>query len=84
MCVCCEGVCACVYIGGSACVYMLWGIVCMYVVGVGVHVCDWHEKSTDNSGAKVRCSWLCWGWRKGCAKMEQRLGQCQEESRKAG
>ena len=37
-----------------------------------MHVCDWHENSTDNFGAKVRCSWLCWGWRKVCAKMEQR------------
>ena len=37
-----------------------------------VHVCDWRENSTDHSEAKVRCSWLCWGWRKVCAKMEHR------------
>ena len=83
MCVYVVGVGAHVYmLGGCACVYIvrvyvpvciLWGVcTCVYVVGGCVHVCDWHENSTDNFGAKVRCSWLCWGWRKVCAKMEQR------------
>ena len=44
----------------------------MYVVGVCVHVCDWRENSTDHIGAKLKCSWLCWGWRNVCAKMEHR------------
>lgn len=79
-----ECVCTCVYVGGVACVYMLWGVVCVYVVGVCVHVCDWRENSTDHSEAKVRCSWLCWGWRKVCAKMEHRPWVNARTSRKAG